>query len=99
MYKIYKDSKEIATIEKLIYVKKHPTNDSYIPADESDATGVSLPGAAYALMGKDLHGLKHVVVIEADGGIDIDNANTINDLLIEYALNTEYRMILMEMGV
>ena len=75
MYKIIKDNQVIATLEKITYIKKHPNNNCYIPAEESDAEGISIASlqAPYALMGKELNDLEQVVIVECDGGADIES--------------------------
>ena len=77
MYKIYKDNKVIATTDRIVYIKKHPTNDSFVPAEESDAEGIAVQSLSqvFALMGKELNGLEQVVVVDTDGGTLIDNTN------------------------
>jgi len=77
MYKIYRNNEVIATTDRLVYIKKHPTNDSFVPAEESDAEGIAVQSSSqvFALMGNKIKGLEQVVVVEADGGTLIDNTN------------------------
>lgn len=104
MYKIYLKNECIAIVENPVYIKKHPTEDSYMPADgKLDATGISLPGKAYALMGKELDDLEQVVVVESDGGVEIDKVSaTTTETGLEmanYCVDLDYRLLLIEWGV
>lgn len=85
-------------MEQPIYIKKHPKLNSYVPATEHDATGVSTPQGAFALMGKTLDDLEQAVIVKSDGGIDIDSNSNINDLLVQYVLDLEYENILNGLG-
>ena len=78
MFKIYKDNKVISTTENVVYSKRHPDIHTYIPADKHDAEiiNISSLGKQYALMGNDIDGLEQVVVVESDGGADIDDINS-----------------------
>ena len=68
MYMIYKDNEVIAKVSKPVFIKKHPTNNCYIPVRESDAMGISLPKdlGIYALATKKLDDLEQVVVRYVD---------------------------------
>lgn len=75
MFTIYKNNNVIAITEKVTYIKKHPINDSYIPASEADATGVAVQSLSevYALIGKELDNLEQVVIVESDSGTFFKN--------------------------
>jgi len=77
MFEIYKDNGVIATTDSVVYIKKHPTNNSFIPSDENNADGVAIQSLSqtFALMGKELDGLEHVVVVRRDGGTLFKNTN------------------------
>jgi len=90
MYKIYKDNNVIATTARPVWVRKHPTNECYIPAEAHEATGIAVQslGVVYALMGRELAGmdgepLAQVVVVEGDGGADIDEINGTTDAMLD----------------
>jgi hypothetical protein len=82
MYKIYKENQVIATTEKPVYIKKHPTNDCYVPASESDATGIAVQSLSqiYTLAGKELDDLEQVIIVESDSGMDIENITDTLDI-------------------
>jgi len=78
MYEIFLEGNLIALTGNPIWVKKHPTLNSYVPASQTDATGVSVQSLSqvFALAGRELDGLEHVVVQPSDGGAQIDKINT-----------------------
>ena len=77
MFEIYKNNSIIAITDKVVYIKKHPTMDSYVPASKEDAEGIAVQALSqvFALMGKELSGLEQVVVVETDGGTHIKNTD------------------------
>jgi hypothetical protein len=87
MYNIYKDGTLIARTDNAVYIKKHPTNDSFVPATEADADGISVPSLseAFALSGRKLNDLESVVVVKDDAGTVVEsvesNMNHIADMM------------------
>ena len=76
MYQIYRNSQIIATVQNPAWIKSHPTEPVYIPAEPSEATGIAVAGVGvFALMGHELGGLEQVAVVEVDGGAIIDGMN------------------------
>lgn len=62
------DGSVIGCTDKLVYIKRHPTNGSYVGASEADAEGIAYRSEPYALFGKEGVDAQAVVVNEDDAG-------------------------------
>lgn len=83
MFKIINaQGRELGKTERPYYIKA-AANGSLAPCEERDAQGVTLDGAAYALFGVAglPDNLERVVVVEVDGGHELDASNATASVL------------------
>lgn len=83
MYKIINaQGRELGKTERPYYIKA-TENGSLAPCEERDAQGVALNGTAYALFGVEglAADLERVVVVETDGGRELDASNATASIL------------------
>ena len=66
--------KEIGRADKLVYIRKHKENGSYVGATEEQAEGIAFRGTPYTLFGKDGVDGPAVVLMQADAGEAIGDA-------------------------
>lgn len=83
MYKIINaQGRELGKTERPYYIKA-AANGSLAPCEERDAQGVTLGGVAYAIFGVEglPDDLERVVVVEVDGGHELDTSNATASVL------------------
>lgn len=86
--------KEIGRADKLVYIRKHKKNGSYVGATEEQAEGIAFRGTPYALFGKDGVDGPAVVLMHADAG------EAIGDTIVAEAKNhADIAYIAMETSV
>lgn len=83
MFKIKKSGTTLAMTETPVYVKRHE-NGCFILCAPDEAEGIAHAGTVYHLLGRpEMEGAETVMLVEADAGAEIKDAQAaIDDLVI-----------------
>jgi hypothetical protein len=100
MYRIFKDGAQIGLSDTVTYVRMLDNGCLGLCA-EGEAQGIVHDGVVYHLVGRsELPGYETVLLNEVDAGRQLsDIQSVVDDVLLEYVVDMDYRLSMVELGV